>query len=132
MIVDRLKMARKLFENPKLKAYNNYGGAVYVRHGNEKDYSKNDKCLVWINQKYVDMCIVEGETWEIAEPKLKEFCFGEFYYLWNTEALSTNNIKSCVTGLSYARTFSQITLAEFKGKWTIEGYFEDGESGKSE
>lgn len=122
--MDRLEMARKLFVNPKLKAFNNYGGTVCVELGNGSEYTKSDKCLKWTNERYVDMCIIEGESWEIIEPKLKEFCYGEMYYMFTKNSIDCGKIKSCLTGRDFNREDFELTRDEYVNKWTIEGYYE--------
>ena len=120
--MDRLEMARKLFENPKLKAINSFGVKVHVKKVIEEDAEWFD--LVWTMRDFtMDMIINRDETWEIIEPKLKEFCFGEIIYLCKKGGIYTGNIKSVETGSSYLKR--DLILEEYKGKWTIEGYYEE-------
>ena len=124
--MNRLEMAAKLFENPKLKARNNMGHIVRV--GAEDGY----KAIRCIDTEYgyndiLQLVVIHNETWEIIEPvrKLKEFCFGEMYYIWGKDEVNVRKMKSVSSGLNYERGLSTISLEELKGKWTIEGYYEE-------
>ena len=127
--MNRLEIAAKLFENPKLKARNNMGHIVHV--GAEDGY----KAIRCIDTEYgyndiLQLVVIHNETWEIIEPvrKLKEFCFGEMNYMVHKNTISSKLIKSIVSGLDYYRTTADITLEELKGKWTIDGYYEEDDN----
>ena len=124
MIVDRLEMARKLFENPKLKSKSNKGRLVKVNGVNP----------LWLDDEknqIIQLELFEDETWEIIEPKLKEFCFGELQYiLINKPYISYVNCKSVESGSNLAKLRAETTLEELKGKWTIEGYYEEDDNDK--
>ena len=120
--MNRLEMAKKLFENPKLNAKNNFkeslvSARVYQQSG----------CIdiVYDNTlEVLELYYDPDETWEIIEPKLKEFTFGEMYYIYGNQNINCRKIKSCISGLTYERSLSTIPLEEMKGNWTIEGYYE--------
>ena len=120
--MNRLEMAKKLFDNPKLKAIRMGKDMVHVR-----DYG-NYKCIAWVSsESTLQLELQKDEEWEIIEPvrKLKEFCFGEMYYIWVKDEVNVRKIKSVLSGLTYKRGLSTIPLEEYKRKWTIEGYEED-------
>lgn len=125
--MNRLEMAAKLFENPKLRAKNNFNEIVKVYK-----YGKSGLMEIeYESTKEVLNLSLSDESWKIIEPerKLKEFCFGEVYYYYIEGWVKSSEIKSVVTGLHYDRVFSSVSLKElFKGKWTIDGYYEEDEN----
>lgn len=122
--MDRLEMARELFKNPKLRAEDTdcADSMVGVRKSKEPNVHGNEI----YNVKYgFTLHLGEGlnETWKIIKPKLKEFCFGEAMYIY---ANNINlDVRSVVTGLFINRPIADISLEEFKGKWTVDGYYEE-------
>ena len=117
--MNRLEMAQKLFENLKLKARNDKGKIVFA-----EKRSNGEICIVWLESRFmVSLYFCLNETWEIIEPKLKEFSFGEIYHM-----MYYNNAKILITSISSGRMYgglnTEFSIEELKGKWTIEGYYE--------
>jgi len=74
----------------------------------------------------------EGPIYLIGPKKLKEMSHGEAMYHYRNDTprgdgyesyIYSYDIKSALTGDTFAKR--GITLEEFKGKWTIEGIFEE-------
>ena len=129
-MMNRLEMAQRLFDNPKLKAKDNKGNIVFcdVRDGYYKKIKLEDSDY---NLMLMSDC---NEEWEIIEPprKLKEMTFGEVYYHYQNDtprgkgyetSICSYEMKSVLTGNTLA-TRSK-TLEEYTGNWTIEGMFEE-------
>ena len=128
--MNRIEMAKMLFENPKLKAKDNKGNIVFccVHNGCCKKIKFEDSDY---NLMLMSDC---NESWEIIEPprKLKEMCHGEAMYHYHNDTPRGNNyekniytydVKSVLTGNTIAKRDN--ILEEYKGLWTIEGIFEE-------
>jgi len=119
--MNRLEMAQKLFKNPKLEARSNFDEEAYVQ-----SYSSSKRIAYKHNHKMVGMYCDSDEVWEIIEPKLKEFTFGEMIHiLFKSLSVVCSQCKSVVTNLDYTRDMNKISIEEYDGKWTIEGYYEE-------
>ena len=120
--MNRLEMAQKLFKNPELKAESNLESRVEVcinGIGVPELRCINDK-------KVLRLELAEYEAWEIIKPKLKEFTFGEMIHiLFKSLSVVCSQCKSVVTNLDYTRDMNKISIEEYDGKWTIEGYYEE-------
>ena len=124
--MDRLEMGMKLFKNPKLRAVDTdcNDSEVGVRKSTEPHVIGNE---IYNIKHGFTLKLSDGtnETWKIIEPELKEFDFGEAYHIYYSEPFQPK-IKSCVSGEIYEdEDMGKQTLEELKGKWTIEGYYED-------
>ena len=121
--MNRLEMAHKLFEFPDDIAREKLGSIVYAEYNSDGVIT-----LYWQKSRNeVSLQYYPNEVWEIIEPKkkLKEFDFGEAYHIYYSES-SQPKIKSCVSGKIYDdEDMGEQTLEELKGKWTVEGYYED-------
>jgi hypothetical protein len=120
--MNRLEMAAKLFENPKREAKDNKGNTYmpYKENGRIEIINKR-------NKSSLSLTYIEGEAWEIIEPerKLKEFDFAEAYYIYrNIKDVYVSYLQSVKTGKRY-KTFYNLDLDVLKGKWTIDGYYEE-------
>ena len=124
--MNRIEMAQKLLENPKLRATN---GKYEVYCDVCEDYGTS---VIRRNDKHWMLTLSEnGEDWEIIEPpkKLKQMSYGEVMWHYKNSIFvkfkSLQEIKSVETG----RTFNvnDLTLEEYTGLWTIDGIYEGGE-----
>ena len=119
--MNRLEMAAKLFDNPKLKAIRMGKDMVHVR-----DYG-NYKCIAWVSsESTLQLELQKDEEWEIIEPKLNAFCFGEAMWMYAKAKCYKADIKSLVSGETMEiKWLESVTFEEMKGNWTIEGYYEE-------
>ncbi len=121
--MNRLEMFAKLIENPKRKAKNNDGETAVLRK-NHKSFEVSYE----FSGDILHLILYDDETWGIIEPdkKLKEFCYGEAMWMYfNGDNIHTNKINSCISGKCMPASLCTMSLEEFKGKWTIDGYYED-------
>jgi hypothetical protein len=116
--MDRLEMARELFNNPMWKAKNN----------NNKTVCVEGETISWEDDgDIVEMWLMQDETWEIIKPELRKMSFGEMYHEMIRIKLTEHahlTVKSVVSGQYYMNAIDMASKSEILGEWTIEGYYE--------
>jgi hypothetical protein len=119
--MNRIEMAKRLFENPKLKARDSRGNIVFVKHFANSKYIRYET-----NNHDLELAIEDGENWEIVSPKLKEFTFGEMCVMYYNKALclAPQEINSVVSGRDFTKSLSDYSTEELDGKWTINEIYE--------
>ena len=129
-MMNRIEMAQRLFNDPKLKAKDEDGDIVCC-----KVFKNGHKVIKWeSDEDTLCLCDNKKETWEIIEPqrKLKEMTFGEAMYHFNNDTHRGNDYNanidaSEVVSILTGETLEMFTrsLEVYSGLWTIKGIYEE-------